>query len=100
MMLRSLEDFSQKITDKIETFRQHGDNPVADIISSSSIACLAQLAVLYEIVGRTDPFAKAEMDRFCDSALQRLGALSSDLHIEEYTYLDLLLGVRNFCDVY
>jgi hypothetical protein len=31
---------------------------------------------------------------FRDSALQRLGTLSSELQCDEYTHLDLLLGVR------
>ena len=37
-----------------------------------------------------------EMYNLCDSALQRLGKLTLDLHFEEYTYLDLLLGVCPF----
>jgi hypothetical protein len=64
------------------------------MVSSSCIACLAHLAVLYEDVGRVDPSAKAEVVEFCDSALQRLGTLSSALQCDEYTSLDLLLGMR------
>ena len=63
------------------------------MISSSCIACLTHLAILYEVVCRMGPAAR-EMYDFCDSALQRLGALSSELRPDEYTHLDLLLGVR------
>ena len=63
------------------------------MISSSCIACLAHLAILYEVVCRKAPVA-AETYDLCDSALQRLGVLTSKFHLEEYTYLDLLLGVR------
>ena len=63
------------------------------MISSSCIACLAHLAVLYEVVCRTDPVA-GEMYALCDSALRRLGVLTSELHLDECTYLDLLLAVR------
>jgi hypothetical protein len=93
-MFESLENFSQKLLNHIKTLRHHRDDTTAGIISSSCIACLAHLAILYELVGRTDPATKAEMDGCCDSALQRLGTVSSELHVGEYTYLDLLLGVR------
>ena len=63
------------------------------MISSGCIACLAHLALLYEVVCRMDPVA-GEMYTLCDSALEELGMLTSELHLEEYTYLDLLLGVR------
>jgi hypothetical protein len=66
------------------------------VISSSCIACLAHLAILYDAVCRTDPAGRSELYNLCDSALQRLGALTLELHLEEYTYLDLLLGVRLF----
>ena len=92
-ILASLEEFSQKLLSNIKRFREHGDKSGADVISSSCIACLAHLAVLYEVVCRTDPVAK-EMHNLCDVALQRLGMLTSELRFEEYTYLDLLLGVR------
>ena len=95
-MLELLEDFSQRLIDNIKTFRKHGDNNGADSVSSSCIACLAHLATLYDDIGRTDPSTKAEMDTLCDSALARLGTLSSELQFDEYTYLDLLLGVRRF----
>ena len=63
------------------------------MISSGCIACLAHLAILYEVICRMDPVA-GEMYILCDSALERLGMLTSELHLDEYTYLDLLLGVR------
>ena len=63
------------------------------MISSSCITCLAHLAILYEVVCRVDPFAGKAYILF-DLALQRLGMLTSELYLDEYTYLDLLLGVR------
>jgi len=50
--------------------------------------------MLYEVVGRTGPIARPEMYNLCDSALERLGTLTSELRFDEYTYLDQLLGVR------
>ena len=63
------------------------------MISGSCIACLAHLAVLYEVICRVDT-GGGETYNLCDLALQRLGALTSELHVDEYTYLDLLLAVR------
>ena len=40
-----------------------------------------------------DPVA-GEMYTLWDSALQRLGMLTAEFHLDEYAYLDLLLGVR------
>ena len=77
----------------MKVFREYGDKAGAEVIGSSCIACLAHLAVLYEVVGRVDPLAGNAGD-LCDSALQRLGNLTSDLGFDEYTYLDLPLGVR------
>jgi len=63
------------------------------VLSSNCIACLAHLAILCEVAGRTG-LPQLEMYNLCDLALQRLGTLTSELHFDEYTYLDLLLGVR------
>jgi len=88
-----LEVFSQKLLGNVKRFREHGGTNAADVISSSCIACLAHRAVLYEVFSRTDPVAGG-MYSFCDSALQSLGMLTSELFLEEYTHFDLLLGVR------
>ena len=91
--LASLEEFSQSLLGNAKRFRVHGDKNGADVISSSCIACLAHLAVLYEVVGRSDPITR-ETCNLCDSALQRLGMFTYELQLDEYTYIDLLLGVR------
>jgi len=91
-IMAALEEFSQNLLDKAKRFREYGDKNGADEISSSCIACLAHLAILYDVVYRTDPVA-GEMHILCESALQRLGILTSEPYLDEYTYLDLLLGV-------
>ena len=92
-LLPSLEELSQTLFDNTRSFRELGDESGADLIGSSCIACLAHLAILCEVICRLDPAAE-EMYNLCDSALLRLGTLSSELQSNEYTYLDLLLGVR------
>lgn len=93
-MLGLLEDFSQRLIDNTRTFRKHGDNNGADSVSSSCIACLVHLATLCQDIGRTDPSTEAEMGSRCDLAVHTLGMLSSELQLDEYTHLDMLLGVR------
>ena len=61
------------------------------MICSSCITCLAH-PVIYKVVGQIDPFVY----NLCNSVLQRLGNLTSDLHLNKYTYLYLLLWVCPF----
>jgi hypothetical protein len=93
-MVESLEEFSEKLFDDIKTFHKHSNKNGAEVVSGICIACLAHLAILYHIVSSNDPSAKAEVDDLCNSMLQSLGELTLELHFDEYTYLDLLLGVR------
>ena len=92
--LASLEELSQRPLENVKRAREYGDKGGADVISSSSITCLEHLAILYEAVCQTNPAAE-EINGLCDLVLQPLGVLTSELsHLDEYTHLDLLLGVR------
>jgi hypothetical protein len=88
--------FSLNLFSNVKRFRELGSKEDADVISTSCIACLAHLAILYKVVCQMDPASGFKLYTLCDSALQRLGALTSELRVDEYTYLDLLLGVRLF----
>jgi len=96
----SLEEFSQNLLGNVIPFREHGNESGVDVTGSSCITCLAHLAILYEVVGRIDSDAREIMYNLCELALQRLGKLTFDLRFEEYTCLDLLLGVRPFLHHY
>jgi len=63
------------------------------MIGISCVDCLAHLAVLCEALSQMEP-AQEQFDTLCDSALERLGELARDMRLEEYTRLDLFLGVR------
>ena len=62
------------------------------IIRSSCIDCFAHLAAVCETLCQTG-HAHTELDALCESALERLSELAPDMRTEEYTRLDLLLGV-------
>ena len=63
------------------------------MIRSSCVNCLAHLAALCEALGQTERI-RTELEALCDSTLERLCELARDMSMEEYTRLDLLLGVR------
>lgn len=88
-----LDGYTDVLQRNLQRFLGDGDNIGAEIIWSSCIACLAHLSALCELIGRTEPTA-SKMSCLCDSSLEKLGRLTEDMKLEEYTYLDLLLGVR------
>ena len=92
--LASLGELSQNLLRKIKGFHKRDNTIGADVVGSNCIACLAHLAILHEGVCRADFASTSAMYKPCDSALQSLGELTSELCFDEYSYLDLLLGVR------
>ena len=89
-----LDEYSNTLLRNLQRFIEIGDNTGAEIIWSSCITCLTHLTALCELVGRMDPTAGSKMNRICDCSLEKLGHLTEDMRSEEYTHLDLLLGVR------
>jgi hypothetical protein len=89
-----LEDYSQTLLSNLRRFQDLGDTGGAGMIRASCVTCLAHLAVLCEALGNIEPTAQTKLDTLCDWTLEQLGALAQDMCTEEYTFLDLLLGVR------
>ena len=93
-LITLLDGYSETLLRNLRTFIEIGDNSGAEMIWSSCITCLAYLTALCELVGRTEPTTSLAMNALCDGNLEKLGHLTEDVRLEEYTYLDLLLGVR------
>ena len=89
-----LDSYSQTLLYNLRRFQELGDKRGAAMIGSSCVDCLAHLAVLCEALSKIEPAPQTGPDNLCDSTLERLGKLAGDMHMEEYTRLDLLLGVR------
>lgn len=87
-----LNGYSQTLLFNLQKFQEFGGEGGADIIRSSCISCLAHLAILCEDLHQTEP-AQRELDTLCESALEKMSELTRDVRTEEYTRLDLLLGV-------
>ena len=81
-----LDSYSQTLLFNLQRFQELGDKGGAGVIRSSCVCCLAHLAVLCKALGQPETL--------WDSALERLGELTGDMSMEEFTRLDLLLGVR------
>ena len=93
--MTSLDEYSNALLRNMRTFLRIGDTQGAEIIQSSCVCCLAHLAVLCDLISRSDPNSRPQMDVVCDSSLERLGRVTQEMRFEEYTYLDLLLRVRH-----
>ena len=91
--MTDLINYSQYLFSTFGKFRDLGDNSGSGVIRNCCINCYAHLAVLCENLWRTEP-ARDELLTLCDSALERLGELTQGMQTEEYSRLDLLLGVR------
>lgn len=89
-----LDDYSQTLLSNLQRFQELGDTNGAGMIRASCVNCLAHLAVLCEALSKNEPTPQMRPDTLRDSTLERLGALAQDMRMEEYTRLDLLLGVR------
>ena len=90
-----LSNYSRTLLFNLRRFQELGDKGGAGVIRSSCVNCLAHLAMLCEALSKIGPAPQTELDSLCDSVLERLGELARDARVEEYTRLDLLLGVRS-----
>ena len=87
-----LDSYSQTLLFNLQRFQELGDKSGAGVIRSSCVGCLAHLAVLCENLCRVEH--QTQLETLRDSTLERLGELTGDMSMEEFTRLDLLLGVR------
>ncbi|KAF9646810.1 hypothetical protein BDM02DRAFT_2889392 [Thelephora ganbajun] len=91
-LVTDLDNYSQSLLFNLRRFQELGDKSGSGSIRRSCVGCLAHLAVLCETLCQMGP-TKAELDNLCISALERLTELTEGMHTEEYTRLDLLLGL-------
>ena len=88
-----LDNYSQTLLSNLQRFQELGDKSGAGIIRSSCINCLAHLAVLCETLVQIEA-TRTQLNTLCDLSLEQLCELTRDMRMEEFTRLDLLLGVR------
>ena len=95
-MIRRLQAHTDALRHHSEWLASIGDKESSDVIRSNCISCLAYLANLYLTIAPTDHPTAPAMERCCDATLSTLGRLTEAMVMEEYSYFDLLLGVRKY----
>ena len=78
----------------LERFIALGDSSGTGTIWTCCVTCLAHLAALCHLMSQTEPDSSGFMDNVCDLALENLGNISVEVHIERYSHFDVLTGVR------
>ena len=77
----------------LERFIQIEDSSGVETIWTCCVTCLGHLAALCHPVSHVVPILRGSMEDLCDLALDKLANLSHEVHIEEYSYFDVLTGV-------
>ena len=93
-MVLALDRFSNSLMGNLLRFIEMGDNSGTETIWTCCVACLAHLVALCHFVSQTEPTLRGPMDDLFDLALAKLGGLSHEVPVEEYSYFDVLTGVR------
>ena len=91
-LVLALDVFSDALIRNLERFT--GDSSSVETIWTCCITCLAHLAALCHFVSQEEPALSGSMDDLCDLTLDKLGGLSRGMYIEDFSYFDVLTGVR------
>jgi len=82
----------------LQRFIEVEDSSGVETIWTCCVTCLGHLAALSHLIGQMEPTLGGSMDTLCDLTLAKLGDLSLKVHVEVYSYFDVLTGVRIFVD--
>lgn len=91
-LVTDLGNYSRSLLANLQKFREFDDKSGSGVIRDCCINCLAHLAVLCETLSQEMP-TQAGLHSLCDWSLEQLSELTKDMVTEEYSRLDLLLGV-------
>ena len=90
----ALNRLSNALTENLQQFIAIEDSSGVGTIWACCVTCSAHLAALCHLLSQTEPTLKGSMGGLCDLTLDKLGNLSHEVHIEEYSHFDVLTGVR------
>ena len=80
----------------LQRFVEIGDRSGVEIIWTCCVTCLGHLTALSHLISQREPTLRSSMNGLCDLTLNKLGALSREVHVEVHSYFDVLTGVRIF----
>ena len=78
----------------LQRFIEVGDSSGVETIWACCVACLGHLAALSHLISQREPTLRGSMDDLCNLTLDKLGELSNEVHVEEYSHFDVLTEVR------
>jgi len=93
----SLDGFSNVLMANLQRFSEVGDKSGVETIWACCVTCLAHLTALSHLLSRRsqrEPTLRSSMDDLYDLTLNKLGALSCEVHVEVYSHFDVLTEVR------
>lgn len=90
----SLDKISNTLIRNLQRFTELGDTSGVETIWACCIMCLGHLTALSHLISQREPALANSMNDMCDLALDKLGDLSSEVHVEVYSYFDILTRVR------
>ena len=90
----ALNKFSNTLIEDLQRFIGLKDSDGVGTIWTCCVICLAHLAALSHLLSQMEPTLRGSMGGLCDLTLGKLGNLSYEVHIEEYSHFDILTGVR------
>ena len=93
-LVRTLDKFCKGLMGNLEQFLALEDSSGVETIWTCCVMCLAHLAALCHLISQTAQTSNKSMDGLCDLTLEKLGNISLEVRIEQYSHLDALTGVR------
>ena len=93
-LILAMDKFSNVLMGNLQRFTEAGDSSGAETIWTCCVTCLGHLAALSHLVSQREPTLRSPMDGLCDLTLAKLGDLSHEVPVEEYSYFDVLTEVR------
>ncbi|KAF9642933.1 hypothetical protein BDM02DRAFT_3264295 [Thelephora ganbajun] len=92
-LIHALDRFSNDLIRNLQRFIIVEDGNGVGTIWACCVTCLGHLVALCHLTSQTEPALSKSMDGLYNLTLDKLGNLSLEVHIEEYSHFDFLTGM-------
>ena len=90
----TLDKFSNALMENLQRFVELGDRSGVETIWTCCVVCLGHLVALSHVTSLREQSSRGSMKDLCDLTPAKLAGLSRGVHVEFYSYLGVLTGVR------
>jgi len=80
--------------ENLQRSNEVGDRSGVETIWTCCVTCLPHLTALSHFISQREPALKRSMNNLCDLTLDKLGDLCREVHVDVYSYFDVLTEVR------